>query len=159
MLSFKQYLTESANTHLIHLEDLAFEGSDRVEEGIDFLEELAKMLGGNSKSKVNATVKWDGCVHEDTVIKTNEGDMTIKEIVELENPNLSVFGKIDIEAENNNTSNILNKVAQNGNKTWVEVFLENGSSIKLTEDHEVHTTNRGWVKAGELNSDDNITEM
>jgi hypothetical protein len=60
MLSFKQYLTESANTHLIHLEDLAFEGSDRVKEGIDFLEELAKMLEGNSKSKVNATVKWDG---------------------------------------------------------------------------------------------------
>ena len=60
MLTFKQYLTESANTHLIHLEDLAFEGSDRVEEGINFLEELAKMLGGNAKSKVNATVKWDG---------------------------------------------------------------------------------------------------
>ena len=51
---------ESANTHLIHLEDLAFEGSDRVEEGINFLEELAKMLSGNSNSKVNATVKWDG---------------------------------------------------------------------------------------------------
>jgi hypothetical protein len=60
MLTFKQYLMESANTHLIHLEDLAFEGSDRVEEGIDFLEELAKMLAGNSNSKVNATVKWDG---------------------------------------------------------------------------------------------------
>jgi len=60
MLSFKQYITESANTHLIHLEDLAFEGSDRVKEGIDFLEELAQMLEGNSNSKVNATVKWDG---------------------------------------------------------------------------------------------------
>jgi len=60
MLSFKQYLTEGKNTHLIHLEDLAFEGSDRVQEGIYFLEELAQMLGGNSKSKVNASVKWDG---------------------------------------------------------------------------------------------------
>jgi hypothetical protein len=60
MLSFKQYLTESANTHLIHLEDLAFEGANRVQEGINFLEELVKMLGGNSNSKVNATVKWDG---------------------------------------------------------------------------------------------------
>ena len=60
MISFKQYLTESANTHLIHLEDLAFEGPDRVREGIDFLEELAKMLSGNASSKVNATVKWDG---------------------------------------------------------------------------------------------------
>ena len=60
MRTFLQYLTEAKNTHLIHLEDLAFEGSARVQEGIYFLEELAQMLGGNSKSKVNASVKWDG---------------------------------------------------------------------------------------------------
>ena len=60
MLTFRQYLTEGKNTHLIHFEDLAFEGSDRVQEGIYFLEELAQMLGGNSESKVNASVKWDG---------------------------------------------------------------------------------------------------
>jgi len=60
MRTFLQYLTEAKNTHLIHLEDLAFEGSARVQEGIYFLEELAQMLGGNSNSKVNASVKWDG---------------------------------------------------------------------------------------------------
>tara|TARA_R100000008_G_C3584425_1_gene171076 strand:+ start:693 stop:1895 length:1203 start_codon:yes stop_codon:yes gene_type:complete len=60
MLSFKQYITEGKNTHLIHLEDLAFEGSERVKEGIYFLEELAQMLSGNSNAKVNASVKWDG---------------------------------------------------------------------------------------------------
>ena len=60
MKTFKQYITEAKNTHLIHLEDLAFEGADRVKEGIYFLEELAQMLEGNSKSKVNASVKWDG---------------------------------------------------------------------------------------------------
>ena len=60
MRTFKQYITEEKNTHLIHLEDLAFEGADRVKEGIYFLEELAQMLEGNSKSKVNASVKWDG---------------------------------------------------------------------------------------------------
>jgi hypothetical protein len=60
MLTFRQYITEAKNTHLIHLEDLAFEGSERVQEGIYFLEELAQMLGGNSNSKVNASVKWDG---------------------------------------------------------------------------------------------------
>ena len=60
MRTFLQYLTEAKNTHLIHLEDLAFEGDDRVQEGVYFLEELVKMLEGNSSSKVNATVKWDG---------------------------------------------------------------------------------------------------
>ena len=48
--------------------------------------------------------------------------------------------------------------ASNGEKNWVEITLENGETIKLTEDHEVHTSNRGWVKAGELTEQDDITE-
>ena len=48
------------NTHLTHLEDLVFEGGGRAEEAVAFLEEIAKMLNGNSKSKTNSTVKWDG---------------------------------------------------------------------------------------------------
>ena len=48
------------NTHLTHLEDLVFEGGGRAEEAVAFLQEIAKMLNGNSKSKTNSTVKWDG---------------------------------------------------------------------------------------------------
>ena len=61
--SFVQYLEESKagkNTHLTHLEDLVFEGSGRAEEALSFLEELTEMLRGNSNSRTNATVKWDG---------------------------------------------------------------------------------------------------
>ena len=60
MKSFNQYITEGKNVHMTHLEDLVFEGSSRTEEAISFLEEIAKMLDGNSKSRTNATVKWDG---------------------------------------------------------------------------------------------------
>jgi len=63
MRTFIQYLEEAKsgkNTHLTHLEDLVFEGSNRAEEAVAFLEEITKMLNGNSKSKTNATVKWDG---------------------------------------------------------------------------------------------------
>ena len=45
---------------MTHVEDLVFEGSARAEEAVSFLEEIAKMLDGNSKSRTNATVKWDG---------------------------------------------------------------------------------------------------
>jgi len=58
-----QHIQESKsgkNTHLTHIEDLVFEGSARAEEAVSFLEEIATMLSGNSKSKTNATVKWDG---------------------------------------------------------------------------------------------------
>ena len=63
MRTFIQYLEEAKtgkNTHLTHLEDLVFEGSERAEEAVAFLEEIADMLNGNVKSKTNATVKWDG---------------------------------------------------------------------------------------------------
>jgi len=60
MRTFTQYLIESKNTHLTHLEDLVFEGSERVEEGILFLEELGNMLSSQAVSRVSASVKWDG---------------------------------------------------------------------------------------------------
>ena len=63
MIGFTQYFEESKsskNTHLTHLEDLVFEGSERAEEAVLFLEEIAEMLDGNSKSRTNTTVKWDG---------------------------------------------------------------------------------------------------
>ncbi len=59
--SFVQFISEaSKNVHMTHVEDLVFEGSKRAEEAVSFLEEIAKMLDGNSKSRTNATVKWDG---------------------------------------------------------------------------------------------------
>ena len=60
MKTFMQYLEEAKNTHMTHLEDLVFEGSDRAAEAVDFLEEITKMLNGNTNSRTNATVKWDG---------------------------------------------------------------------------------------------------
>jgi hypothetical protein len=64
MQSFKKYLTESKggkNLHLEHLEDeiLNF-GIDGGRAAVQFLLSLRDMLAGNSDSKVNMTVKWDG---------------------------------------------------------------------------------------------------
>ena len=44
-----------------HLEDLVFnEGVAGTRKAINFLQDLRNMLAGNSKSKLTATVKWDG---------------------------------------------------------------------------------------------------
>ena len=61
MYSFKQYLNESKNTHLEHLEDeiLNF-GIGGARGAINFLQELRNMLSGQSSGGVNMTVKWDG---------------------------------------------------------------------------------------------------
>ena len=61
MLRFSNYLVESKNLHLEHLEDSLFnEGSAGVEDAIRFCESLVDMLSGASKSRTNVTVKWDG---------------------------------------------------------------------------------------------------
>ena len=61
MKTISQYIPESKNTHLEHIEDSVWnEGSAGVETALSFLESVADMLNGNAKSKVNVTVKWDG---------------------------------------------------------------------------------------------------
>lgn len=41
-------------------------------------------------------------------------------------------------------------------KQKIELTLENGKTIKCTEDHEFYTSNRGWVKAKDLTEEDDI---
>ena len=64
MISFKQFLEESApvkNLHLEHIEDEIFNlGFRGARESINFLRSLRDMLSGNSGNSVKVTVKFDG---------------------------------------------------------------------------------------------------
>ena len=99
MLGFKKFLTESKegkNLHLEHIEDEVLNNGVQGTKGaINFLKSLRDMLAGHSAGSVDVTVKWDGCVHGDTVILTNLGDMTIKRIVDQKHlwPELQIMGK------------------------------------------------------------------
>jgi len=61
MFSFKGFQTQDTNTHLEHLEDdIINRGSQGGINAINFLKSVRNMLAGNSRAKVNITVKWDG---------------------------------------------------------------------------------------------------
>ena len=61
MKSLKHFLIEQQNLHLEHIDDLIFnEGVNGLRRAINFLRDLRDMLAGNAKTKVSATVKWDG---------------------------------------------------------------------------------------------------
>ena len=61
MLNLKDYLKEEKNVHMEHIEDLIFnEGVAGTRKAINFLQDLRDMLAGHSKTKITATVKWDG---------------------------------------------------------------------------------------------------
>lgn len=61
MLNLKEFLREEKNVHMEHIEDLVFnEGVVGTRKAINFLQDLRDMLAGSAKTKVTATVKWDG---------------------------------------------------------------------------------------------------
>lgn len=61
MINFKSFLTEAEqNVHMMHIDELIFDGVDGARKAINFLRSMRDMLAGNSAGKVNTTVKWDG---------------------------------------------------------------------------------------------------
>jgi hypothetical protein len=166
-MKFTEFLTESknpgANLHLEHLHDHVINrGVVGAREAINFLQSLRDMLAGQTQNKVNITTKWDGCVRHDTIIKTNYGEMTIKELHEKFSTlsNVKIMAKdLDSELPIDKMVSVLNTYCNEGNKSWIQIEVENGSSIFVTEDHEIHTKNRGWIEAGKLIEGDDITEL
>jgi hypothetical protein len=163
MLSFQQFITEEKNLHLVHAEDAIIDGgvigTRRV---IDYIRAIRDMFAGNATRKVNVNTKFDGCVHEDTVICTNLGDLTIKEVIEKYENGIAikVMGRtLEDPIPVDKFIEIIGASISTGTKDWVEIHLENGTVLKMTEDHEVFTTNRGWVQAKDLTKDDDIHEI
>lgn len=61
MLKFKQFITEKKNTHLEHAEDDVLNGGvEGTRDSINTLRAVRDMLAGQSNSKVDISVKWDG---------------------------------------------------------------------------------------------------
>ena len=61
MKSLTNYLAESKNTHMVHLEDLILDGGVKgARQAILALRSLRDMLSGNTKAPMDVTVKWDG---------------------------------------------------------------------------------------------------
>lgn len=103
--------------------------------------------------KYNA-VLVDECVNGDTLILTPTGEKKIKDIKE---------GELVISYNEKTKSFEPNKVLevhQNHNSSknakMLRLELEDGKILELTENHPVYTKNRGWVRAGELNEEDDI---
>ena len=61
MKKLTEYLAESKNTHMTHIEDLILDGGVKgARQAILALRSLRDMLSGNAKAPVDITVKWDG---------------------------------------------------------------------------------------------------
>ena len=151
------------NLHMEHLEDLILnQGAAGVEAAKQYVLSTADMLRSDGSKAQSISVKFDGCVHEDTVVLTTRGDMKIKDLISAYNDGekISVYGRdLDSTIAHDVPTPVIGESVTAGDKNWVELTFADGSSIKLTEDHEVHTSNRGWVAASKLTEDDDVTEL
>lgn len=153
MIKFQFYLKEAASEeklkHLEHAEDHVINsGFDGFAHAYHNLQDVHDQLSGK-KNKTKITTKYDGCLHEDTIVLLSNGDKkTIKDIIScwsLANP-CTVVG-----VDNNNNvvhTPIVDFLAATTPKAWVRVDGVEGH-ILLTEDHQV-MTERGWVQAGDI---------
>lgn len=149
---------EGKNLHLQHLEDEIFNlGFSGAKKSLDYVEHLVSMLADGAGDKVKISVKWDGCIHPDTLILTENGPVKIIDIINA---------KVSVNVMTHDFENNIDKLCpaeipriNNNNKDWVEIELENGEILKLTEDHEVYVVNKGWICAKDLHEDDDVLEF
>lgn len=162
MASFKEYLSEStllveAKVHLTHIEDAVLDdGYNGAKAAIAHLEGVAGMLMGHSDQSTMVTTKWDGCIHPDTLLVTNKGNIPIVDIIQS-SESYQVL-QYNFTTNENELEEIQLPRINNNNKDWVEVHLENGDILRTTTDHKFYTTNRGWVEAQDLTEEDDIKE-
>ena len=61
MISFKQYLEEEKNSHMVHLADAIIDGGvEGTRQAINHLRVLRDTLAGHTKTPMNISTKWDG---------------------------------------------------------------------------------------------------
>jgi intein/homing endonuclease len=87
-------------------------------------------------SKFIVSEKVDGCCHEDVILVTEDGEMTIKDICEKK-----YNGKIlsyNIYEDKVEFKQIEGYFVSSNSKQWYELELEDGTKIKLTGNHKVY---------------------
>ena len=79
--------------------------------------------------------KVDGCCHEDTILITEYGEMSIKEICDNK-----YSGKV-LSFDLNNNQNVFDEIVDYSVKeninNWYEIELEDSTTVKLTGNHKV----------------------
>lgn len=79
--------------------------------------------------------KLDGCCDANTLLITEDGEMTIKEICDTK-----YTGKVlgyDLDLNINIFTDVLGHEVKSNNNDWYELELENGQTIRLTGNHKV----------------------
>ena len=117
-----------------------------------FQEQIMKLVEYLSNGKVNGNY----CFAGNTKVLTEDGEKTIKQIVEEKKP-IKVWS-YNKEEEKYELKEVIN-FFDNGEKNTMKLILENEREIICTPEHLFLTKNRGWVKAIDLEEDDDLLDF
>lgn len=117
-----------------------------------FQEQIMKLVEDLTNGKVNGNY----CFAENTKVLTEDGEKTIKQIVEEKKPiKVWSYNKKEEKYELKEVINFFD----NGEKNTIKLILENGREIICTPEHLFLTKNRGWVKAIDIEEDDDLLDF
>jgi len=155
MLSWNGYAERKVSAKLL-FEKICKAACDEGEPGILFWDNILKSVPLQCYADVGFNhVGVNPCVTGDTVVDTNGGQKTVKELSD----NKAVFY---VQSYNEKTGLVEPKRATafktKDRAKILKIKTKDGKSLRLTSDHLVYT-NRGWIKAGELTVEDKILSM
>lgn len=117
-----------------------------------FQEQIMKLVEDLTNGKVNGNY----CFAENTKVLTEDGEKTIKQIVEEKKPiKVWSYNKKEEKYELKEVINFFD----NGEKNTIKLILENGREIICTPEHLFLTKNRGWVKAIDIEEEDDLLDF
>lgn len=131
----------------------------------EYNEKYAKIFNINKASGITCN-KPSGCLKFDTLIKTNLGIKSFKELAEyfeikkLESLPENTF--YDVSKYNvyvydmDNEKQLITKFYINGIKKTKKITLEDNLIIECTFNHKFFLVNKGWTEASKLTSNDKI---
>ena len=98
----------------------------------------------------------DECFDGDTLISTPEGFKKIKDF----KPGDAVYSTNEETGEivEDRVVKLHENLVKSNSELMYELTMSNGSTIKVTGNHQFMTTNRGWVRADELTEEDDIVD-
>lgn len=104
------------------------------------------------------TAKLDGCLDSDTILITEDGNKTIKDICENK-----YFGKVlsyDINKKQQEFDNIVNHSVIDEQSDWYLIELECGTQLKVTGNHKIWLSDlEEYREVRYLKVGDNITKV
>lgn len=146
-----------SNVHQTHFEDLILLGNDGIEEMNDKIEKFISSFDTDLPDGLVSTVKVDGCLHPDTLIKTTDGDIPISSLI-LNNTKQYIGFGFDENTKQVKEITLNFPRVNNGDNVWYNILLENGSNIIATENHLFKVKDE-YLRVDELKPDDDLVEL